>query len=349
MLSIINAMIEKARLFQLFLKYRIARLLKILHFMVTTANLRRFILSSLFFIMFVAGSGVIFFTKGGGTFSTEIAASSSGKRSHAAEPWNLRAKVILIIADLGSSSYSCEAALKLPRSFTLGFKAQSHLLGKCIDQAYQQGFESLIQLPLQGNEKIPNSWGARVLLVDLSGVNSAFAWLYHHWSEGIGIDSIVIRIFTKLRSELFPKWEGLNKKNILVFKENSNNEQTLTSLGDFLGVETNVANIIIDEELDEERIRKNLLRLEEAAIANGKALGFVRAFPFSQHLLEKWSVNLNPEVIEIVPASSLFASGVPYILSHSFPDLSIQQAEQTPVETEINEYAKNFQNKVFNN
>ena len=256
--------------------------------------------------------------------------------------------MVLIVADLGNSSHSCQAALKLPKSFTLGFKAQSHFLGKWLDLAYQQGFESLIQLPLRANEKTPNYCGTHVLFLNLSAMDSVVAWLKNHWGEGTGINSLLSMVFSSLQINLFPKWEGLNK-NVLVLKSNSNDDQALIGLGDFLGAGTNIANIIIDEELDEERIKSNLLRLEETAVANGKAIGFIRAFPFSQQLVEKWSISLNPEVIKIVPASSLFASGAPYILSQSFPNLYLQQAEQTSADAERNEYAKSFQYKVFNN
>ncbi len=341
-----NIMIEKIRLFNQFLKL-----------IATTANLRRFVLSLLCFIIFATGSAVILFTKANhgshnslakeqiALINIETIVRSFSKNSDAVKSYvavDDRAKIVLIIADLGSSSYTCQAALKLPKSFTLGFKTRSNFLSKWVDQAHSEGFESLLQIPLQSNVKTPNNWGAHVLFIKLSGRDSISDKLFGQLGEGIGINSLIKRLFLGSRMNILPQWEGWNKDNLLIIKGNSNNEQALLSLGDLLGIQTNIANIIIDDELDQEKINRNLLRLEQAAVANGQAIGFVRALPFSQRIVEKWSVSLNQEKIKIVPASSLFTANSPYIMSQSFSGYYLQQAERTSVETEANENTANF-------
>jgi len=354
-----NFMFEKTRLFQLFLNRKIMRLVETLVLIATTANLRRFVLSSLCLIIFTTGSGVILFNKASqgsshslakeqlASTNLKTAASSLSKNRDVIKSYaetDDRAKIVLIIADLGSSSYTCQAALKLPKSFTLGFKTRSNFLSKWVDQAYSEGFESLLQIPLQSNVKTPNNWGAHALFIKFSGRDSISNKLFGRMGEGIGINSLLKRLFLDSRFNIFPEWEGWNKDNLLIIKGNGNNEQTLLSLGDLLGVQTNISNIIIDEELDQGKINRNLLRLEQAALANGQAIGFVRALPFSQRIVEKWSANLNQDKIKIVPASSLFTANSPYIMTQTFSGFYLQQAEQTSGETEANENTANFNN-----
>lgn len=350
-------MIERMRLFQLFLKRKNARLFEILNLIATTANLRRFVLSLLCFIIFATGSGILLYNKANlgsdqklgqeqiALINFKTAVRSATQNMEKLKPYAVndnRAKIVLIIADLGSSSYTCQAALQLPKSFTLGFKARSNFLSKWVDQAHSDGFESLLQVPLQSQEKTPNNWGSHALFVKLSGKDAISDKLFGWLGEGIGINSLIKRLLLDSGVNIAPKWEGWDKETLIIIKGNSNNDQVLLNLGDLLGVQNNIANIIIDEELDQEKIKRNLLRLEQAAIANGQAIGFVRALPFSQRIVEKWSANLNREKIQIVPASSLFTANSPYIMTQTFSGFYLQQAEQTPVETETNENTANF-------
>ncbi len=217
-------------------------------------------------------------------------------------------KIVIIVTDLGLSKSMTLEALQLSQKFTLGFSPYANNVDEWIDQASSKGFEALVNLPMQPIDYPVNDPGPYAMLQNLSiGENlSRLDWVLARSKKIAGVYSSQNEAFTSSRANILPVLENLKKHRKIFAYGNFNNDQSLTSLSSSIGVEYAAVNFCIDEELTEQKINSNLLRLEGLAMSQGYAIGYMNPYPISIKSVNAWLEGIDKKAIAIVPLSNLF-------------------------------------------
>lgn len=218
-----------------------------------------------------------------------------------------KAKVALIVTELGLDRQLTLNVLEMPTNITLGFTPYSANVEEWINYAVSKGFETLINIPMHPNN-LASKPGAHALLNNLS-VEENLGKLDHILSKAgrvVGIYSNPHESFTKFASNMVPVFSQLSKKKLYFIYGNLNNAQNIKSLSDYYKVNLVTVNARIDEELTVERIKNNLLKLEEIADNNGFAIGFMSAYNITLDEVKEWMKNIDAERFAVVPISQLF-------------------------------------------
>lgn len=220
-----------------------------------------------------------------------------------------KSKVVIIVKDLGLSKSMTLGALELNSSFTLGFSPYAQDVTDWIEQATGKGFEVTLNLPMQPADYPVNDPGPYAMLHNLSsGENlSRLDWILSRSPKIIGVYTSENETFTNSRAGISPVLEGLQKRNKVLVYGNLTNEQTIKSLSESINLNFIPASINLDAALDEAKIKNNLLKLEGAAMTQGKAVGYISAYPLSISAVNKWLDEIDKSKLILVPISKLFS------------------------------------------
>jgi len=216
-------------------------------------------------------------------------------------------KIAIIVKDLGLSKSMTLEALQLPQTFTLGFSPYANNVNEWIDQAAKKGFETLINIPLQPTDYPVNDPGPRAMLQNLStGENlSRLDWILSRSNKILGVYSLDNETFSTSRANISPVLESLQKKDKILIYGNMTNDRSLENLSASIGTSYAAVNVNIDDELDEEKIKNNLLKLEGISISNSVAIGYINPYPITIKAVNKWLSELDNNSVIIAPLSSL--------------------------------------------
>lgn len=100
-------------------------------------------------------------------------------------------------------------------------------------------------------------------------------------------------IFTDSKDDILPILGFLKQKKLAYIYGGEVNNESLEDLSEALNENYIDINITIDDELDIEAIKSNLLRLENMAKVRGFALGKFHAYPMSVRVINEWTGELD--------------------------------------------------------
>lgn len=221
-----------------------------------------------------------------------------------------KAKIALVVRDLGLSKSLTLNTLDMKPNLTLGFTPYSMDIKNWINQAIHKGFEVLINIPMQPVDYPVNDPGPYALINNLSkGENiSRFNWISMRSDRIAGYYTNEDETFSNSRSNFMPILERVKEDGrYLVFGNSSNSNGALT-LSDSLKLDLKSIDNVIDTVLEEEKIRNKLLLLESQAMKKGYAIGFLNPYPISLRVVEKWMKEIDNNRVVVVPVSAIFES-----------------------------------------
>ncbi len=236
-----------------------------------------------------------------------VAATVPDKQEPAAPAAPTRPKIAFIIGNVGLSKSSTEQAFSLPREVALSFSPYAHSVQTRMQDAVQQGREIFINLPLEPSDYPYTDPGPYGLLIDtpdetnIKQLEKIMGLGVHY----VGLMSVSGERFTEQGQKLKPILEAMTAKGLLFvyFPKPSNTIVPDVSKQ----VQARVVSIdsIIDEEISNEDIKRELQELEKAAREHGTALGVGRPYPITLRLIQEWLETLPEKGIDIAPVSSI--------------------------------------------
>jgi len=242
-------------------------------------------------------------------------------------------KIAIVVTNLGLNKSNTLLALNLRKEFTLGFTPYAMDLYNWISQATTKGFETLINIPMQPLDYPVNDPGPLSMLLNLSNNEnlSRFSQIMLKSDKVVGFYSEQAEVFSQSKSSFSPIAADIAKNKHLFLYGNPSNASIMSEICKSVGLECQTNSLILDQELDEDAIKKQILALEGISYAKGFAVGFIRAYPLTINILKSWSDALNPDSLSLVPISVTLSSSNT-IDHHLLPTQPIKEEDPKRVE-----------------
>jgi polysaccharide deacetylase 2 family uncharacterized protein YibQ len=219
----------------------------------------------------------------------------------------MRGVIALIIDDFGyRNDHISNGFLELPGKLTYAIipgHDHSQLFSK---KAYDAGYEVIVHMPM---ENIGKTYGEEEYVLmsyfQEDEIKERINKSFEHLPESIGLNNhqgsrgtADLRIMTLLAKEI-----KMNKKFFIDSRTTRNSlaEETMRKYG----VPTNARDVFLDNELDEEKINAQLLKLADVAERKGLAIGIGHVKPQTLSVLQKGIPDLQNKGFRFEFVSSL--------------------------------------------
>lgn len=218
------------------------------------------------------------------------------------------ARVSVIVANLGISTKTTTHAIEdLPSAFTLAFSPYADQLQQWLDKSLADGHENMMSLPMEPEDYPRDDPGPKALLTRASVSENAsnLAWTLRHANKISGVINYMGDRFLTNEEKLSPVLHSLKKAD-LFFVESTPPENTLPSvLMQNINAKGLKADVVLDNDATETKVRQALAKLENRALQNGYAVAIVSAFPATVNTLPQWAAGLPERNITLVPLSKV--------------------------------------------
>lgn len=222
-------------------------------------------------------------------------------------------KIALVIGGIGlSQSATAEALVELPPTIALAFATYGENLERWKKVSRENGFELLIEAPMEPFNYPQNDPGPHTLLVDSTPAEnkSKLDWVLSRTSNYIGVIPSMGARFTADENALTAFATELNKLG-LAFIDPSNSARSIADkivrrastneLGHlpFLKVD-----VVLDGDATRAAIEQHLIQLEELSNTKGLAVGYAQLRPSTVATLTEWLQLLEQRGVTLIPLSA---------------------------------------------
>jgi polysaccharide deacetylase 2 family uncharacterized protein YibQ len=215
---------------------------------------------------------------------------------------NGKPKISLVIGGLGLNPATTRAAIEgLPAEVTLSFVPYAEGLQGWIDMARANGHEVLLEIPMEPMDYPDNDPGPYTLLAQAQSeeLNKRMDWLLSRAQGYFGVTNYLGGRFLASDSGV-QTFAGVVKRRGLAFLDDGQAARVQV-----VGLQRASADRVVDDQLSDEAIDRQLLALEAAALDRGKALGAGFAYPVTVKTVAKWAQGLERRGYQLAPASAM--------------------------------------------
>jgi hypothetical protein len=229
-----------------------------------------------------------------------------------ARPWSgaKGPRIAIIIGGLGLSQTGTQRALKLlPEEITLAFAANGNSLGRWMPVARRSGHEILLQVPMEPFD-YPNNDPGPLTLTHGNSPDKNIALLHEAMGKMTNYTGVMNYLGGKLLSDpdaMEPIMSDIGKRGLLFLDDGSAAQSLTATYAKAYNMPQAFADIVLDNEVNKDAIRKRLDELERIALSKGQAIGVASAFDESVDAIAEWARAAGGRGIEIVGISALAA------------------------------------------
>jgi len=214
---------------------------------------------------------------------------------------NGRPRIAIVIGGLGLNAKSTREAIEqLPADVTLSFVPYAEGLQGWIDLARANGHEVLLEAPMEPNDYPDNDPGPYTLMAGARPQETiqGLEWLLSRATGYFGVTNYLGSKFVTSDTAMASFTGGLKSRGLAFIDDGS----AVRKGG---GLPRLSADRVIDDQLADDAIDRQLLALEAAATQNGQALGSGFAYPVTLAEIARWSASLAQRGFQLAPASAL--------------------------------------------
>jgi polysaccharide deacetylase 2 family uncharacterized protein YibQ len=214
---------------------------------------------------------------------------------------NGKPKIAIVIGGLGLNAKSTREAIEqLPADVTLSFVPYAEGLQGWIDLARANGHEVLLEAPMEPNDYPQNDPGPYTLMAGARPQETiqGLEWLLSRATGYFGVTNYLGSKFVTSDTAMASFTGGLKQRGLAFIDDGS----AVRKGG---GLPRLSADRVIDDQLADDAIDRQLLALEAAAMQNGQALGAGFAYPVTLTQLTRWTASLAQRGYQLAPASAL--------------------------------------------
>ncbi|MDJ0805220.1 MAG: divergent polysaccharide deacetylase family protein [Gammaproteobacteria bacterium] len=230
-----------------------------------------------------------------------------------------RAKIAVIIDDLGYHKSAGEAALRLPGPVTYAFLPHTPHAWDQATWAYENSKEVMLHLPMESHNG--NLLGDGGLTLDMpkeefiNSLENALDSVPYVAGINNHMGSLLTRDPTAMRWLM-----STIRDDDLFFIDSRTTEKTVAEkVARKNLIDSARRNVFLDNEEDEEKIRTQLYKLIDIAKNTGKAIGIGHPYPQTVAVLAEELPKLESLGVELVPASELTNEGEKLWHAYSSP------------------------------
>ncbi len=239
----------------------------------------------------------------GGGLLPIVAANGRTPAEAYARPFhsNGKPRIAIVIGGLGLNAKSTREAIEqLPADVTLSFVPYAEGLQGWIDLARANGHEVLLEAPMEPMDYPENDPGPYTLMAGARPQETiqGLEWLLSRATGYFGVTNYLGSKFVNADAAMGIFTAGLKLHGLAFIDDGS----AVRKGG---GLPRLSADRVIDDQLADDAIDRQLLALEAAAMQNGQALGSGFAYPVTLAQIARWSAGLAQRGYQLAPASAL--------------------------------------------
>ena len=215
---------------------------------------------------------------------------------------NGRPKIALVVGGLGLNAAATRAAIdRLPAEVTLSFVPYADGLQGWIDQARAAGHEVLLEIPMEPLDYPSNDPGPSTLMANAprDAIIKRLDWLLGRASGYFGVTNYLGGRFVTVDSAMTSFASALKGRGLGFIDDGSAARRAM------IGLPRASADTVVDEQLSQDQIDRQLAGLEAAAGKSGQAMGFGFAYPVTINEAARWTAALAAHGYQLAPASAL--------------------------------------------
>lgn len=216
-----------------------------------------------------------------------------------------RAKISIIVQNLGLSHTTTLNAMKASTLLTLGFSPYASKIELYEKMAKEKGFDTLINIPLEPLNYPNNQPGPYALLSDISRTenNLKFNTVLNKMTSMLGVYSNIDEKFlqSELNAENF--LYEIKKNELLFLYGVGYNNIAMSDMSRSMDVDMLNISTVIDQKVYRDDIMSKLEELETISLREGAVIGAIRPYPSSIKFIQEWLETVNRDKFLILPIS----------------------------------------------
>lgn len=222
-----------------------------------------------------------------------------------------KAKVGIVITDLGLDREQTMEVLEMEKCITLSFSPYADDIAGWADRAYSSGFEVMMQWPMQPADYAFDDPGPYAMLLKLSTEDNIrrLEKLIDMSSKVIGFVTKPSEIFSFSSNQMQELLGKIERGNYVLVYSNPRNIGNMEQVCKASKVECLFTSFIAEDETDEEYLYKTLSKAATEAKRNGYAIVYLNSYPVTLKVFKRWRQELNPDDIIVTPVSTLLGFG----------------------------------------
>lgn len=217
-----------------------------------------------------------------------------------------RARVAIIIDDMGLDRGRSEHAIALPGPLTLSFLAYARDLPQQAALAHRAGHELMVHVPMEPM--------GRMLVADPNQLDVAMSreevltrlrWDLSRFEGYVGINNHMGSRFTADAPAMRPVLEELKARGLLFIDSRTTPSTAGAEIARELGVPHASRDVFLDYEVSIAAVEAQLAELERVARRNGSAIAIGHPHDQTLEVLQRWLRELPQKGLALVPVSAI--------------------------------------------
>lgn len=224
----------------------------------------------------------------------------------ASPPADGRARVAIVIDDLGMDRRRTERTIALKGPLTLSFLAYAEDLPHLTEMARRAGHELLVHVPMEPMSRSENM-GPNGLAVGLSKdeLLRRLRWDLGRFEGYVGINNHMGSRFTSDAASMTPVMEELKARGLLFLDSRTIASTTGSALAQRMGVPNAARDVFLDNEANANGITERLAVVEATARRNGMAIAIGHPHDATLAQLAIWLDSFARKGLVLVPVSAI--------------------------------------------
>lgn len=215
---------------------------------------------------------------------------------------NGKPRIAIVVGGLGLNAAATRAAIeRLPPEVTLSFVPYAEGLQGWVDLARAEGHEVMLEIPMEPLDYPNNDPGPSTLLASARPEETVkrLEWLLARASGYFAVTNYLGGRFLTAEAGMGAFLGALRARGVGFIDDGSAARRAGS------GVPRASADTVVDEQLSQEAIDRQLLSLEAAALQRGQALGAGFAYPVTVEAVTRWAASLAGRGYQLAPASAI--------------------------------------------
>lgn len=215
--------------------------------------------------------------------------------------------VAIMFTNLGLSKQLTEEVLKLPHSLTLSFSPYASDVKFWARKARGQGFESMIDIPVEPSNFPLSDPGPYGLLssLDPSEMTSRIQWVLSRYPGFVGTLANLDEKLTANTDVMHVLLSELTSRGVVFVYQKTPTNGELEAMAKKQNSLVVGADQVLDNDLNPSSILRQLDNLAALAKKQGHAVGIVRAYPPTIRAMQLWFENIGNKGVEVAPLSAI--------------------------------------------
>ncbi len=218
-----------------------------------------------------------------------------------------RARIAIVIDDLGPNYRESLAAIALPKEITLAFLPYAEQLQTLTSRARASGHEMLVHMPMEPEDMAHNNPGPQPLTVNLTAeqISQRVTAALDSFEGHIGLNNHMGSRFTADATAMHAMMSVLAKRDQIFYDSRTTPRSVGLEIAASLGMRFAGRDVFLDNEQDVELITAQLGTLERLARAQGYASAIGHPYPETIAAIKAWLPGARDRGVELVPISAL--------------------------------------------